>query len=114
MEIERQMGEEGGGWRGEGDGRREEGYESMGHSVASDPAPEEEQREDSERGVTEVRSEVPPPANSSCREVQGVASPLLSGSLWGASEELPGAPETLQRPPKTTENRRKPKNKQKR
>ena len=26
MEIERQMGEEGGGWRGEGDGRREEGY----------------------------------------------------------------------------------------
>ena len=26
MEIERQMGEEGGGWRGEGEGRREEGY----------------------------------------------------------------------------------------
>ena len=26
MEIERQMGEEGGGWRGEGDGRREEGH----------------------------------------------------------------------------------------
>ena len=26
MEIERQMVEEGGGWRGEGDGWREEGY----------------------------------------------------------------------------------------
>ena len=51
MEIERQMGEEGGGWRGEGDGRREEGYGRRGREeLAADPrfGYEKEHAEDEE------------------------------------------------------------------
>merc|ERR1740121_1357134 len=46
LEIERQMGEEGGGWRGEGEGRREEGF---GRRVRGERKREEEGGYEGER-----------------------------------------------------------------
>ena len=46
MEIERQIREEGGGWRGEGEGRREEGY---GRRVRGERKRKEERGYEGER-----------------------------------------------------------------
>ena len=54
MEIERQRKEEGGGWRGEGEGRREEGYGRRGERKRKEERGNEgERREEGEVGGEE-------------------------------------------------------------